>query len=64
MTNTLYSQADRCHECKGRAVLTQESAQHFAAVTARRLQAFACPAGRGWHVWAPDIEIARPNPMN
>jgi hypothetical protein len=58
MTNVLYSQAPRCVDCQGRALLTRPSADALASATAGRLHVFKCPAKDGWHVWAPDIELA------
>jgi hypothetical protein len=51
-----YSDATRCADCHGRALLTEAMAEALAVESLGRLQSFACRAGRGWHVWCPEIE--------
>ncbi|HEX5401203.1 MAG TPA: hypothetical protein VFX16_02750 [Pseudonocardiaceae bacterium] len=51
-----YSEAPRCADCHGRALLTEETADALASGSVGRLEAFACVTGDGWHVWCPDIE--------
>lgn len=52
-----YSDAPRCPDCHGRALLTEEVADTLAMESVGRLEAFACTASDGWHVWCPDIEL-------
>jgi hypothetical protein len=49
----VYSQAPRCGQCDGRALLIKEAAQALVAESLGALTAAACPAGDGWHVYAP-----------
>jgi hypothetical protein len=51
-----YSDAPRCTDCSGRALLTEEAADALASESVGRLETFACAAGDGWHVWCPEIE--------
>jgi hypothetical protein len=51
-----YSDAPRCANCRGRALLTEEIADALALESVGRLEAFACTVGDGWHVWCPEIE--------
>jgi hypothetical protein len=51
-----YSDAPRCVDCHGRALLTEDAALALAQESGGRLQAFACAVGDGWHVWCPAIE--------
>jgi hypothetical protein len=51
-----YSDAPRCADCHGRALLTQEAAEALAQESHGRLTSFACTVGDGWHVWSPVIE--------
>lgn len=48
----VYSQAPRCGQCDGRALLIKEAAQALVAESLGKLTAQACPAGDGWHVHA------------
>lgn len=58
-TSHVYSQAPRCHECGGRARLTQEAARALVAKSGGRLQMVRC-LHDGWHVWSPDLEKSFP----
>ena len=51
-----YSDAPRCPDCHGRALLSEQTAETLALESVGRLQPFACRAGKGWHVWCPEIE--------
>jgi hypothetical protein len=51
-----YSDAPRCADCHGRALLTEEDADTLALESVGRLETFKCRAGGGWHVWCPEIE--------
>lgn len=51
-----YSDAPRCTDCQGRALLSEEAADALACESVGRLETFACTAGDGWHVWCPEIE--------
>lgn len=53
-----YSEAPRCTECRGRALMTEEAAGALALESLGRLEVFACPHQDGWHVWSPGIELA------
>jgi len=55
----VYSQAPRCGQCDGRALLIKEAAQALVAESLGKLTARACPAGDGWHVYAPSAEGAQ-----
>ncbi len=52
----VYSQAPRCGECGGRALLIEEAAQALVQESLGRLVANRCPAEDGWHVRAPATE--------
>jgi hypothetical protein len=54
-----YSDAPRCADCQGRALLTEDAADALARESAGRLETITCTAGDGWHVWCPDIELRR-----
>jgi hypothetical protein len=51
-----YSEAPRCADCHGRALLTEQVADALATGSVGRLEAFVCTTGDGWHVWCPEIE--------
>jgi hypothetical protein len=51
-----YSDAPRCADCHGRALLTEDVARALTQESLGRLEPFACRAGKGWHVWCPEIE--------
>lgn len=55
-----YSDAPRCTECRGRALMTEEAADALALESLGRLEVFACPHRDGWHVWSPAIEVTHP----
>jgi len=52
----VYSQAPRCAECGGRALLIEEAAQALVKESLGRLVAQRCPFEDGWHVHAPSKE--------
>lgn len=56
MTET-YSGAPRCEPCRMRAVLSHQDVERLVAASQGRLQAYRCPDGYGWHVWAPSFEL-------
>ena len=51
-----YSEAPRCSPCGQRALLLRDSAEALVVESCGRLEAFACPHGGGYHVWAPGLE--------
>lgn len=52
----VYSQAPRCAECAGRALLVEEAARALVKESLGRLTARRCPHGDGWHVHDPATE--------
>jgi hypothetical protein len=60
MTGVRYSDAPRCADCHGRALLSEEAADTLVQESKGRLETFACLAGDGWHVWRPDLEHTPP----
>ncbi|MGH3762724.1 hypothetical protein [Actinophytocola sp.] len=49
----VYSQAPRCGECGGCALLIEEAAQALVKESLGRLVAQRCPIEDGWHVRTP-----------
>lgn len=49
----VYSQAPRCGECGGRALLIEAAAQALVKESLGRLVARPCPHEDGWHVHDP-----------
>lgn len=49
----VYSQAPRCGECGGRALLTEAAALALVKESLGRLIARPCPRQDGWHVHDP-----------
>jgi hypothetical protein len=56
MPGVTYSEAPRCADCHGRALLTEQAADTLASESLGRLESFACTTAEGWHVWCPQIE--------
>jgi Arc/MetJ family transcription regulator len=54
----VYSQAPRCAECDGRALLVEEAAKALVKESLGRLTAGRCPREDGWHVYDPATESA------
>jgi len=54
----VYSQAPRCAECEGRALLVEQAATALVEESLGRLTAGRCPHGDGWHVYDPVTERA------
>lgn len=54
----VYSQAPRCAECDGRALLVEEAAKALVKESLGRLTARHCPREDGWHVYDPATERA------
>jgi hypothetical protein len=52
----VYSQAPRCAECGGRALLVEEAAKALVKESTSRLTAQRCPRADGWHVHHPASE--------
>lgn len=52
----VYSQAPRCANCNGRALLVKEAAQALVDESLGQLSAARCPHGDGWHVHAPTTD--------
>jgi hypothetical protein len=52
----VYSQAPRCSQCEGRALLAKEAAQALVDESLGRLTAAPCPSEEGWHVFAPTLD--------
>jgi hypothetical protein len=52
----VYSQAPRCSQCDGRALLVKEAAQALVDESPDRLKLKRCPAEDGWHVYAPALD--------
>lgn len=52
----VYSQAPRCTECGGRALLVEEAAKALVKESLGRLTAQRCPNDDGWHVHDPSTE--------
>jgi hypothetical protein len=52
----VYSQAPRCADCDGRALLVKEAAQALVEESLDKLTAARCQAGDGWHVHAPEAD--------
>jgi hypothetical protein len=52
----VYSQAPRCSQCEGRALLAKEAAQALVDESLGRLTAAHCPSEEGWHVFAPTLD--------
>ncbi|GAB3469730.1 hypothetical protein GCM10027436_86640 [Actinophytocola sediminis] len=54
----VYSQAPRCAECAGRALLVEEAALALVEESLGRLTARRCSGDDGWHVYDPVTEGA------
>lgn len=54
----VYSQAARCVECDGRALLAEEAATALAEESLGRLSVRRCPHEQAWHVHDPMTENA------
>ncbi|WP_460407076.1 hypothetical protein [Actinophytocola sediminis] len=54
----MYSQAPRCAECAGRALLVEEAALALVEESLGRLTARRCSGDDGWHVYDPVTEGA------
>jgi hypothetical protein len=52
----VYSQAPRCSQCEGRALLAKEAAQALVDESLGRLTTARCPSEEGWHVFAPTLD--------
>jgi len=52
----VYSQAPRCSQCEGRALLAKEAAQALVDESLGRLTVTRCPSEEGWHVFAPTLD--------
>ncbi|WP_331980155.1 hypothetical protein [Actinophytocola sp.] len=52
----MYSQAPRCAECGGRALLVEEAVRALVRESLGRLVARRCPQEDGWHIHDPANE--------
>jgi Arc/MetJ family transcription regulator len=52
----VYSQAPRCAECGGRALLVEEAVRALVRESLGRLVARRCPQEDGWHIHDPANE--------